>query len=56
LKIAHNIESAAEATSVRECDIATAIRHGELQAHRLNGQALILSTDLQAWVEKMPIF
>jgi len=56
LKIAHCIESAAEAASVKESDIAAAIRSGLLRARRLNDQALILSTDLHAWVESLPEF
>jgi hypothetical protein len=52
--IAHTIRSAALATSLTEHAIDLAIHENRLKARDLNGVMLILTTDLQEWLEALP--
>ena len=52
--MAYTIATAALAVSVRKSTIVTAIQSGELVARRMDGTAIILSTDIQAWLSDQP--
>jgi hypothetical protein len=53
--IAHTIRSAALATSVTEHAIELAVRERRLKVRDLDGVMLILTTDLQEWLETLPL-
>ena len=56
-RIAYTIAGAADAASVPEDIIVTAVQRRELVARRVKGKrAVILATDIQAWVESMPSY
>jgi hypothetical protein len=52
-KLAYDIKSAAEATSLSEHAISLAVREGRLSARILDGVHLILRTDIQCWLESL---
>ena len=53
-RIGYGFNDAAEAAGVRKQDIARAVRLGNLMAHRINDEPVILGTDIQAWIESTP--
>lgn len=53
-KLAYDIASAAQATSLSEHAIALAVREGRLAARVLDGVHIILRTDIQCWLESLP--
>lgn len=56
-RIAYTISGAAKAASVAESVIIEAVKGDALIARRIDGDsAVILHTDLQAWLEMMPDF
>lgn len=52
--LSHSVRDAAVLTSISEWEIRQAINKGALPARRLGRRLLILSSDLQAWLEAMP--
>jgi len=52
--IAYTIEKASEATSLTEHAIRLAIKEGRLEVRVLDGQKLLLRTDIQTWLETLP--
>lgn len=55
--IAYTIMGAAEAASVDESVIIEAVKGNQLIARRIDAdKAVILRTDIQAWLETMPDF
>lgn len=56
-RIAYTIAKAAHAASVTEEIIVAAVRDHELIARRIEGKrAVILATDIQAWLEGKPSY
>lgn len=53
--IAYSRESAAVATSFSEDEIDRAIRRGDLVAHEKGRRVVILASDLEAWIQSLPI-
>ena len=53
-RIAFNIAGAAEEIDTTAKEISNAISARTLRAHRVGDRAIILSTDLAAWVEAQP--
>lgn len=53
-KVGYTITEAASSAGVTKHDIVEAMRARELTAHRVNGNAIILATGLQAWIESQP--
>ena len=56
-RIAYTIADAATAASVTEEIIVTAVKRHELIARRIEGhRAVILDSDIQAWLESKPSY
>lgn len=49
-------QQAAKAASVTEDDIIDAIKAGDLTAHLHHNRAIVLATDLEAWLNALPIW
>ena len=52
--VAFSIRDAAVAAGVDVIDVEVAIKAGELTAHRVGAKAIVLASDIQAWLEHMP--
>lgn len=55
-RVAYTISEAAEAAAVGEHVIANAIRGHELIARAVGKNPIVLQTDLQAWLESLPVW
>lgn len=55
-RIAYDVESAAVAASTTAHAIKVAIKEKRLKSRDLEGSRLILRTDLEAWLEALPMF
>lgn len=53
-KIAYSIEEAAEATGYSTYTIRAALKNNDLVARYANTKAVILATELTAWLESLP--
>ncbi len=53
--LAVSIRGAAQATSLSDSTIDTAIRAGDLPVRRFGNRTLILMRDLERWLESLPV-
>lgn len=55
-KIAMTFAQAAKSASVSEDDLLKAIRRGELTIRTVRNKGIVLATELQTWLETLPVW